>query len=55
MSTPVSWDEVEQCAADKAELRFEAADVLTRVDQLGDLFEPVLTERQTLQKRDPTG
>jgi hypothetical protein len=30
---------------------FEAADVLERVERLGDLFEPVLTLRQTLPKR----
>ena len=36
--TPVSWDEVEACAAGDVELRFEAADVLGRVDEHGDLF-----------------
>lgn len=48
VSTPVSWGEVEQAAAGTVDLRFEAADVLERVERLGDLFEPVLTERQTL-------
>ncbi len=48
VSTPVSWDEVERCAADAVELRFEAADVLERVGELGDLFAPVLTLEQRL-------
>jgi bifunctional non-homologous end joining protein LigD len=48
VSTPVTWDEVERCAADGVELRFEAADVLERVNRLGDLFEPVLTLEQRL-------
>jgi bifunctional non-homologous end joining protein LigD len=51
VSTPVSWDEVERCAAGGTELRFEADDVLARVAELGDLFEPVLTERQQLPQR----
>ena len=46
VSTPVTWDEVEACAAGDAELRFEAGDVLARVDEHGDLFEPVLTTEQ---------
>ena len=48
VSTPVSWDEVEQCAAGRMALRFDAGAVLARVDELGDLYEPVLTERQQL-------
>lgn len=48
VSTPVTWDEVGQCAADGIELRFEAADVLARVDVHGDLFAPVLTLEQRL-------
>ena len=48
VSTPVSWDEVERCVADGVELRFEAADVLERVGELGDLFAPVLTLEQRL-------
>jgi bifunctional non-homologous end joining protein LigD len=48
VSTPVSWDEVAAAAAGGAELRFEASDVLARVERDGDLFAPVLTERQTL-------
>ena len=48
VSTPVTWDEVENCAADAEPLRFEAADVLQRVDALGDVFAPVLTVEQEL-------
>lgn len=42
-STPVSWDEVEACAAsgDPDGLRFTAPEVLDRVERLGDLFAPV--------------
>ena len=47
-STPVSWDEVGDAAEGRSELRFEAADVLARVDEHGDLFAPTLTVRQTL-------
>jgi bifunctional non-homologous end joining protein LigD len=47
-STPVSWDEVATCAEGGAELRFTWREVLERVDQLGDLFAPVLALRQTL-------
>lgn len=48
VSTPVTWDEVEHCASSGNPLRFEAAEVLARVAELGDLFAPVLTERQQL-------
>jgi bifunctional non-homologous end joining protein LigD len=48
VSTPVSWDEVEECAASGEDLGFESADVLERLDDLGDLFEPVLTIVQEL-------
>lgn len=48
VSTPVSWDEVEACAAGDAELTFDAADVLDRIDEHGDLFAPVLGGGQTL-------
>jgi bifunctional non-homologous end joining protein LigD len=47
VSTPVTWDEVR--AAEKPEdLTFEAAEVLRRVDEQGDLFAPVLTLVQRL-------
>jgi bifunctional non-homologous end joining protein LigD len=48
VSTPVTWDEVEACAAATTELRFEWPDVLARVEHLGDLFAEVLTTEQSL-------
>lgn len=49
VATPVTWDEVEQASNGKAEtLTFEAPDVLTRVERLGDLFSPLLTLSQEL-------
>ncbi len=48
VSTPVTWDEVASCSEGAAELRFTATDVLARVDELGDIFEPVLRLVQTL-------
>ena len=48
VSTPVTWDEVEAAAAGEADLRFEWHEVLPRVEQLGDLFAPVLVDQQTL-------
>jgi bifunctional non-homologous end joining protein LigD len=46
-STPLTWEEVE--AARKPEdLRFEAADVLERVERHGDLYAPVLELEQRL-------
>ncbi|MDO9354003.1 MAG: non-homologous end-joining DNA ligase [Solirubrobacteraceae bacterium] len=52
VSTPVTWDEVEACAAsgDPETLRFSKDDVLERVGRLGDLFAPLLTVQQTLPK-----
>ncbi len=47
VSTPVTWDEV-TAAADGEPLSFEAADVLARVAELGDLFAPTATEVQEL-------
>jgi bifunctional non-homologous end joining protein LigD len=51
VSTPVGWDEVESALdrADPDALVFEMADVLERVRERGDLFEPVLTTRQELR------
>ncbi len=45
VSTPVTWDEVDQCAASgrPEQLRFEAADVLARVATLGDLMGGLVT------------
>ena len=34
VSTPVTWDEVEACAAGEVALRFDAAEVLRRVAEL---------------------
>jgi bifunctional non-homologous end joining protein LigD len=50
VSTPISWDEVEQALKkkDAARLVFEAKDVLARVEKMGDLFEPVLRLQQKL-------
>jgi bifunctional non-homologous end joining protein LigD len=50
VSTPVSWDEVERAVKkeDAGSLVFEAADVLKRIEQHGDLFAPVLELKQKL-------
>src|SRR5437868_1179571 len=50
VSTPVSWDEVEQALKkkDAGRLVFEAKDVLARVEKMGDLFEPVQKLKQKL-------
>ena len=46
VSTPLAWEEVEQ--GDAEALVFEADDVLARVEERGDLFEPVATLTQRL-------
>jgi bifunctional non-homologous end joining protein LigD len=47
VSTPLTWDEVE--AAERPEdLRFEAAQVLERVEEHGDLYAPVVELEQRL-------
>ena len=50
VSTPLEWDEVEAAAesGDADPIRFEAADVLERVEDRGDLFAPVLELKQEL-------
>jgi bifunctional non-homologous end joining protein LigD len=50
VSTPLRWPEVERTVRrrDPAALIFEASDVLRRVDEHGDLFEPVLQLVQAL-------
>ncbi len=48
VSTPVGWDEVMACSSGEATLVFEAAEVLQRVDELGDLFAPTVTTVQQL-------
>ena len=54
VSTPLSWDEVDDCANGRSEMRFEAADVIARVKEHGDLFAPTLTEVQTLPAPKPS-
>jgi bifunctional non-homologous end joining protein LigD len=41
VSTPVTWDEIEACRK-PSDLVFTSDDVLARVDELGDLFAPLL-------------
>lgn len=50
VSTPVSWQEVEDCLKkqDPELLVFTADQVLERVEKLGDLFAPVLSLKQKL-------
>jgi bifunctional non-homologous end joining protein LigD len=47
VSTPVTWPEIEQCAAtgDPTPLRFCSDAVLRRVERDGDLFAPLLAKR----------
>ena len=47
VSTPVTWDELED-AADGESLSFEASDVIERVEAMGDLFAETLTLEQEL-------
>jgi bifunctional non-homologous end joining protein LigD len=51
VSTPMTWDEVDQAAAGQV-LSFTAAQVLDRIDEHGDLFSIVLGERQELPEVD---
>jgi bifunctional non-homologous end joining protein LigD len=50
VSMPVTWAELERATKtkDKAALFFSPAEALKRVKKLGDLFAPVLTQRQKL-------
>jgi bifunctional non-homologous end joining protein LigD len=50
VSTPVTWEEVEQALKkkDAGRLVFEARGVLARVEKMGDLFEPVQKLKQKL-------
>jgi bifunctional non-homologous end joining protein LigD len=52
VSTPVKWEEVEQCLKKKNAklLVFEADEVLKRLDKMGDLFAPLLKLKQKLPK-----
>ena len=47
VSTPITWDEISECA-DGEWLGFEAADVVERVEQFGDVFAPVASLEQVL-------
>jgi len=47
VSTPIDWDEV-AVGADGEPLIFEAADVLDRIEERGDLFAGTLTLEQEL-------
>jgi bifunctional non-homologous end joining protein LigD len=57
VSTPVTWDEVEQCLEKKDPnlLVFETEDTLKRCKQFGDLFGPVLTLKQSLPELSSLG
>jgi bifunctional non-homologous end joining protein LigD len=50
VSTPLSWDEVEEALDSRApdRLTFETSDVLDRVQALGDLYAPNLELVQSL-------
>lgn len=50
VSTPVTWEEVERLSKNKdaEQLTFTVEDVLNRVENMGDLFAPVLTTKQYL-------
>jgi bifunctional non-homologous end joining protein LigD len=50
VSTPVTWEEVETALAKKSveRLTFDSNDALNRVEEFGDLFEPVLKLKQKL-------
>jgi bifunctional non-homologous end joining protein LigD len=53
VSTPITWDEVENTLKKKSAklLVFTSDRVLQRVEKLGDLFEPVQTLKQKMPKK----
>ena len=53
VSTPVTWDEVEKCTKKKKGefLKFRSDKALTRIEELGDPFEPVEKLKQKLPKK----
>jgi bifunctional non-homologous end joining protein LigD len=55
VSMPVSWEEVRRClgARDASMLSFEAPAALTRIEEKGDLFAPLLSLRQKLPRFSP--
>ncbi|MFL5371200.1 MAG: non-homologous end-joining DNA ligase [Myxococcales bacterium] len=52
VSTPVTWDEVATCARkrDPASLSYDSAAALSRVEAKGDLFERLLSLKQSLPR-----
>jgi bifunctional non-homologous end joining protein LigD len=52
VSTPVGWDDVENCRKKKKPelLKFRSDQVLTRMEKLGDVFEAVEKVKQKLPK-----
>jgi bifunctional non-homologous end joining protein LigD len=46
VSTPLAWEEIDE--GDPTELVFEAGDVLERFEEHGDLFAPVVEQKQRL-------
>lgn len=57
VSTPVTWDEIEQARRTKKpeRLLFESAQVLKRVAEMGDLFAPTLSLHQRLPREYTSG
>jgi len=53
VSTPVTWNEVENCLKKKKAnlLKFRSDQTLARIEKLGDLFEPVEALKQKLPKK----
>jgi bifunctional non-homologous end joining protein LigD len=53
VSTPVTWNEVENCLKKKDAdlLKFRSEQVLARIEKLGDLFEPVEKLKQRLPRK----
>jgi bifunctional non-homologous end joining protein LigD len=53
VSTPVTWEEVASCLKRKNAdmLKFRSDKVLTRIEKLGDLFEPIEKLKQKLPKK----
>ena len=53
VSTPVTWEEVEECARKKKAqlLVFRCEQTVTRVEKMGDLFAPIETLKQKFPKK----
>jgi bifunctional non-homologous end joining protein LigD len=54
VSTPVSWSEVDKCAksGNPGVLRFEAKDVLKRIEKFGDLMAPLVATKSRAKAKD---